>query len=115
MVDKNAAEHAAIAAAFPSARILLCDFHRLQAQWRWISSSKSGIKGDVVQERLFKQLRLIGEAATEEDACIRIASFTSCADYTSNAALQRYWRDQWAECLQHWVTCYRQVSRLTLW
>jgi hypothetical protein len=52
MVDKSAAEQAAVAAAFPGCRVLLCDFHRLQAQWRWLTSNKSGVKGDGPQRQV---------------------------------------------------------------
>jgi hypothetical protein len=112
MVDKSAAEQSAVAAAYPQARILLCDFHRLQAQWRWLNSGKSCLKNDGEKRLVFKQLRAIGEAGTTQDLSRRIEAFTSSAAYRSNSALQRYWVEHWASCLKLWVACYRQVCGL---
>lgn len=39
MIDKSDAERSAIEQVFPKATILLCDFHRLQAQQRWLAKS----------------------------------------------------------------------------
>lgn len=42
-VDKSDAEANAIKAVFPECKILLCDFHRLQAKQRWPSKSKHDV------------------------------------------------------------------------
>jgi hypothetical protein len=110
MVDKSAAEQAAVAAAYPQARILLCDFHRLQAQWRWLNSSKSGLQNDSERRLAFNQLRSIGEALAVSDLSSRMAKFLDSKACKSNSALQRYWQDHWANCLKQWVACYRQVG-----
>jgi hypothetical protein len=44
MVDKSDQEMNAIKQVFGAEQnILLCDFHRLQAQWRWIKKSENGV------------------------------------------------------------------------
>ena len=43
MVDKCDAEINAVESVFPRAKVLLCDFHRLQAWWRWINKSENGV------------------------------------------------------------------------
>ncbi len=54
-------------------------------------------------------LRGIGEANTEEELAARVLAFTKSPLYTGNDALQRYWLDHWANCLNSWVVCYRKV------
>jgi hypothetical protein len=43
MADKSDAEKNALTAVFPESTLLLCDFHRLQAWWRWINDSQHGV------------------------------------------------------------------------
>jgi len=43
MLDKSDAEFNAVKAAQPDSKVLLCDFHRLQAWYRWIRDSKHGV------------------------------------------------------------------------
>jgi hypothetical protein len=41
MVDKSDAEINAVATAFDNnTKVLLCDFHRYQAWWRWVRAAK---------------------------------------------------------------------------
>lgn len=42
MTDDSTPEKAALRAVFPSALQLLCHFHMLQAEWRWLMSASSG-------------------------------------------------------------------------
>jgi hypothetical protein len=39
MTDDSAAERAALAEVWPLAVLLLCIFHVLQAEWRWLLSN----------------------------------------------------------------------------
>ena len=43
MMDKSDAEVNAVYDVFPNATPLLCDFHRLQAWWRWINKTDNGV------------------------------------------------------------------------
>lgn len=44
MIDKSDAEQSAVEQTFGgSTAILLCDFHRLQAWWRWLNDGKHGM------------------------------------------------------------------------
>lgn len=38
MLDKCDAEINAVGQCFPNTKVLLCDFHRLQAWWRWLKN-----------------------------------------------------------------------------
>jgi hypothetical protein len=43
MIDKSDGEKNAVEAALAGVTVLLCDFHRLQAWWRWINDSQHGV------------------------------------------------------------------------
>jgi MULE transposase domain len=46
MMDKSDAEQNAVQEVLPTAKVLLCDFHRLQAWWRWINLNGNGVPND---------------------------------------------------------------------
>ena len=43
MLDKCDAEINSVRAVFSKTHVLLCDFHRLQAWWRWINNRDNGV------------------------------------------------------------------------
>jgi hypothetical protein len=58
MTDDSTPEKAALRAVFPRALQLLCHFHMLQAEWRWLMSASSGVAKTDRQElmKLFRNV-----------------------------------------------------------
>lgn len=90
-------------------RVLLCDFHRLQAWWRWINTNANGVPASA-REKVFNFLRWIAKAPTLDKFNRRVNKFKQSTEYKRNSFLQRYWRQHWASCVSLWARCYRLVS-----
>lgn len=43
MSDNSSAEKGALSDTWPSAKQLLCTFHVLQAEWRWLTSARNEV------------------------------------------------------------------------
>lgn len=46
MTDNSRAEEDALRAVWPSLRQLLCHFHSLQAEWRWLTTGHNAAKNE---------------------------------------------------------------------
>lgn len=111
MTDYSDLEINAVSAVFPEARVLLCDFHRLQAWWRWI---RLGVHGVPVnrQKELFALMCAIADAQTEEqfELCVRALRghdlYTQAGSQVP-AYLERHWLAE--DVVPMWAACYRQV------
>jgi len=105
MVDKSKAEINAVTEVFPAdTRLLLCDFHRTQAWWRWIQTDSNGIPAE--QKRsVFQALAYISNALTPSDFQTRVQNFK--VRYASFELLQKYMEEHWLNCTALWVKCYR--------
>ena len=66
MTDDCAAERNALHTVFPDATLLLCAFHILQAYWRFLWDSKTGVKKESRQQ-LFAFLKAMLYATSESD------------------------------------------------
>ena len=89
-------------------QVLLCDFHRLQAWWRWLNKSDHGV-GATRKKAVFGALMRVADAETIDSFAARWAAFQSSVDYVSNILLQKYLRDEWLPCKEMWARCYRQA------
>ncbi len=88
--------------------VLLCDFHRKQAWWRWISTKENGvpvfIKGDV-----FRALENIAVAPTAAVFNERVRAFKSGPPLSSLTELQKYFNREWLPCYELWARHERYV------
>eukprot|EP00983_Pelagomonas_calceolata_P077370 1153830-Pelagomonas_calceolata.AAC.1 len=84
MVDKSKAEENAIAEAFgDGVKILLCDFHRLQAWWRYIIAGHNGVKKEY-QAQLFCDLRAVADAMSFKELDSRLQHLKQSPAWKSN-------------------------------
>ena len=87
IMDKSDAELNAVSEVFPNTTPPLCDFHRLQAWWRWIKKADNGMPPSR-KNAVFGWLQQL--ATTRADFDRQWELFTARDEYQSNAKLQRY-------------------------
>ncbi|KAH9377227.1 hypothetical protein HPB48_020347 [Haemaphysalis longicornis] len=59
MTDNSSAEKKALSEVWPSAQQLLCHFHVLQAEWRWLMSAAKNVEKDMRRQLMaaFKKVK----------------------------------------------------------
>ncbi|XP_066440337.1 uncharacterized protein [Eleutherodactylus coqui] len=107
LTNDSKAEQNAIKNVFPSATILLCIVHILQAVWRWLLDSKHGISKQERLESFTKIRQLLYSSSPEEFKVLLHNLITS----ELSPALQFYVenlcrrREQWALCFRKDLPC----------
>ncbi|XP_023312633.1 uncharacterized protein LOC111692756 [Anoplophora glabripennis] len=74
MTDDSKAEKAALANAYPQSRQLLCFFHVLQKEWRWLCEKKNGIPLER-RQFLMNLFRKVMYSETEDELNMMILNF----------------------------------------
>jgi hypothetical protein len=107
MIDKSDAELNAISDVFDEhTTCLLCDFHRLQAWWRWLRVKDNGVPAD----RARYVFRDLSELAKLEDPVVyelMVEKFKS-RYYPELPSLKPYLDKEWLSCDDLWAQCYRR-------
>ncbi|KAK3242908.1 hypothetical protein CYMTET_47408 [Cymbomonas tetramitiformis] len=104
--DKDDAELGAIAAVFPRATIVLCDFHVKQAWDRWLKTSTHGVP-KVDQKVIYRALCHISKAPSLKALASRILAFEEMEQFQTNPQLQRWWNTEWKGCVCLWCAAFR--------
>lgn len=101
MTDNSAAERNGLEANFPNAIFLLCQFHILQAFWRYVWDSSNGVSADHKKDLYFYFKRMV-HARSEHDfnnyhgllyADQRFQSYPKVKDYVDKLMTRK---DEWA-------------------
>lgn len=106
MTDDCKAERSALQEVFPSTTLLLCVFHVLQAFWRYLWDSKTGVRKDH-RSALFMTVKRLVYSSTQEEL------HTACGSCLQDPLLQQY--PKVAEHIkgmiarkQLWAVCLRE-------
>ncbi|KAG9485852.1 uncharacterized protein [Eleutherodactylus coqui] len=107
LTDDSKAQQNAIEVVFPSATILLCIVHILQAVWRWLLDSKHGIPKQERQQIFTKIRQLLYSSSPEEFEELFYNLITSELSpalklYVENLCRRR---EQWALCFRQDLPC----------
>ncbi|XP_064475536.1 uncharacterized protein LOC135389412 [Ornithodoros turicata] len=72
MTDNSSAEKDALRMVWPQATQLLCHFHVLQAEWRWLTSTKNGVPREDRQKLMssFKQVHLQSGSLPQQEGVL---------------------------------------------
>lgn len=103
MTDDSAAERNALQAVFPEANLLLCAFHILQAYWRFLWDSKTGVKKESRQQ-LFSFLKSMLHATSQSnlesvfDKAMSDSTVRSYPKVCSHLKALYERRSEWALC-----------------
>ncbi|KAK0134006.1 hypothetical protein N1851_030442 [Merluccius polli] len=105
MTDDCPALRQALQSVFPTATLILCTFHLLQAMWRWLWNSHNQIKKED-RPQLLHGFQTLVYAKTEEDlsmAYAHLSASTVAAQYprfSAHLADVYRRRSEWALCLR---------------
>lgn len=92
-------------------RVLLCDFHRKQAWWRWVSAKENGVPATAKHD-VFEALERIATAPTDAVFWQRVAALSSDSSLSSlpfMEAVQTYLRREWLPYKEMWARCDRML------
>ncbi|XP_049329099.1 uncharacterized protein LOC125790044 isoform X2 [Astyanax mexicanus] len=111
MVDKDLKELKAIAQVFPSAKVLICWFHVLQAVHRWLVKRDGG-------NLPVDQRNMVIQAMAAMKVCLTEEEFINTADvkckeldsYLGSSHVTAYLKPQWISCGQLWSNFGRSFS-----
>ena len=110
MVDKDTKEENAINEQLAplGTKVLLCDFHRLQAWERALNKTDMGVrKGRKLAVKA--ALSDLARAGTIELFEAKLAAFKQSDDYMCNPKLSSYLATHWWPCAELWAACYRKA------
>ena len=105
MVDYSNAEIAALEQQFPKSLVYICDFHRLQAMYRWSKSKKNGLSS-AEQEIFLVHMKSITYASTVDKFEKRVSALKESRLYKEKPNVQNYLNNTW-------LSCYRRYSSST--
>lgn len=100
LTNDSQSEQNAIRRCFPNSKTLLCEFHVLQAVWRWLVKAKNGVPQQK-QFDFFQCFKRIMFAQTKNEAWLNYEIAKAIIDENHQnylTYLEGYWhrRDQWA-------------------
>jgi len=106
MTDNNSAERNALAAVFPNAVLLLCQFHVLQAIWRYIWKSESGIQS-LDRGHLFFLFKALVLEKNREIFDAKMNAFLEDDIVKKYQDFMTYLEDYYWKIKESWASCFR--------
>lgn len=106
MLDKSAAEMAALRSAFPSIKLLLCQFHLHQAWIRALRASEYQIPTKQHQNIVYMLLLRLEKAATESEFQQAAKEFKSRIRHISTR-FEQYFENEWLHDTRMWAFYHR--------
>ncbi|XP_049268830.1 uncharacterized protein LOC119381717 [Rhipicephalus sanguineus] len=101
MTDNSRPEKDALRSVWPSAQQLLCHFHVLQAEWRWLTSSKSNVLKDD-RRRFMAAFQKILYAQDDQELQAAKEALHALGHVPYSQRVQAF-----LQCEQQWVLLYR--------
>ncbi|XP_064475738.1 uncharacterized protein LOC135389633 [Ornithodoros turicata] len=104
MTDNSSAEKDALCMVWPQATQLLCHFHVLQAEWRWLTSTKNGVPREDRQKLMssFKQI-LYADCTDKLEVAIANLRQLSHDRYTSRVVAFLSRKEEWVSLFREGV------------
>lgn len=108
MVDFSTPEINALHQVFPEASVFLCDFHRVQAWWRWLRTKENRCSDQ--KNSLLNYMRAVADSYSEEEFDENLKKLRSLEIWKREKKLRDYFNDKW---LPHRQACLFESSNLT--
>ncbi|XP_064454590.1 uncharacterized protein LOC135365803 [Ornithodoros turicata] len=105
MTDNSSAEKAALNKVWPKGLQLLCHFHILQAEWRWLTSAKNNVDKDERRKLISAFQRVLYAHSEEElDAATANLQSQSHPGYTARVEAMLERKEEWVLLFRNTIT-----------
>jgi len=105
LVDYSIPEMNAITICFPSCRIYICDFHRLQAWQRWLKTTTNVPRAEDAEEllKLFKKLAI---SRNDQEFLVAETKLYDSDSWKRNEKAQKYFCSTWLPVKDKWTQSF---------